>query len=73
MDGHTKTAVSSFSPSGPFPLTDRPITGTDEDLIDLNSLIVSPDPPQRGKNLTITASGTVKQVIEVIASYKALI
>ncbi|KAL9932726.1 hypothetical protein V8E36_008425 [Tilletia maclaganii] len=38
---------------------------SDEDaLVDVHSIEVSPDPPQRGKNMTIKASGTVKQRIE---------
>lgn len=39
--------------------------GTDEDLITIEKIEVSPDPPVPGKNLTVTAKGLVKGAIEV--------
>ncbi|GAA99376.1 uncharacterized protein L969DRAFT_47873 [Mixia osmundae IAM 14324] len=38
--------------------------GTEKDAVELESLAVSPDPPQAGKNLTVTATGTVKTMID---------
>lgn len=42
-----------------------PVPGLPTDIIRLHSLEVSPDPPKPGQNLTVTASGTVLQTIEV--------
>lgn len=39
--------------------------GLPTDIIKLHSLEVFPDPPKPGQNLTVTASGTVLQTIEV--------
>ena len=39
--------------------------GAVTDIIEIKSLQVSPDPPQPGKNLTVTASGRVSRTIEV--------
>ncbi|KAK0520828.1 hypothetical protein OC835_007082 [Tilletia horrida] len=38
--------------------------GSPDDLVDVHSISVSPDPPQPGKNMTVRASGTVKERIE---------
>ncbi|KAI8451654.1 ML domain-containing protein [Phakopsora pachyrhizi] len=38
--------------------------GLTTDAITIKSFDVEPDPPKAGKNLTVTASGTVNQVIE---------
>jgi len=38
--------------------------GQPEDAITIKSITVSPDPPQPGQNLTLTAVGTVNVVIE---------
>jgi hypothetical protein len=46
-------------------LIQRPAPGLPTDIIKLHSLEVSPDPPKPGQNLTVTASGTVLQTIEV--------
>jgi hypothetical protein len=46
-------------------LIQRPAPGAPTDIIRLHSLEVSPDPPKPGQNLTVTASGTVLQTIEV--------
>lgn len=43
----------------------RPAPGLPTDIIKLHSLELSPDPPKPGENLTVTASGTVLQTIEV--------
>lgn len=42
--------------------------GLPTDLVTIKSLTVSPDPPQPGKNLTVTVSGTVHQTIEASPS-----
>ena len=39
--------------------------GLPSDAIQLESLEVSPDPPQPGRNLTVKAKATVQDVIEV--------
>jgi len=38
--------------------------GSPDDLVEVTSLEVSPDPPEPGKNLTVNVKGTVKQQIE---------
>ncbi|KDQ20250.1 hypothetical protein BOTBODRAFT_101794, partial [Botryobasidium botryosum FD-172 SS1] len=38
--------------------------GSPDDLLQLQSLTVSPDPPQPGRNLTIMASALVREEIE---------
>jgi len=38
--------------------------GTPDDIVEVTSLEVSPDPPEPGKNLTVNVQGTVKQQIE---------
>ena len=40
-------------------------TGTSTDLIEVKSIELSPDPPVPGQDLTVTASGYVKDTIEV--------
>ena len=42
-------------------------TGTPADLIEVKSIKLSPDPPVPGQDLTVTASGYVKDTIEVCA------
>ncbi|KAI6162257.1 ML domain-containing protein [Pisolithus thermaeus] len=39
--------------------------GLPTDVVQIKSISVFPDPPKPGKNLTLTAVGTVKQVVEV--------
>lgn len=39
--------------------------GTATDIVQVNSLEVSPDPPKPGQNLTVTASGYVSKTIQV--------
>ena len=56
----------SFDPIDAEPeLTRRLTPGLPTDIIRLHSLELSPDPPKPGENLTVTASGTVLQTIEV--------
>ncbi|PPR00490.1 hypothetical protein CVT24_005550 [Panaeolus cyanescens] len=38
--------------------------GLDTDVIQLESISISPDPPQPGKDLTVTVKGTAKERIE---------
>lgn len=40
-------------------------TGLDTDAIQLESIEVSPDPPQPGKDLTVKVIGSAKERIEV--------
>jgi hypothetical protein len=47
------------------------ITGEPTDVIQIKSLRISPDPPVPGKNLTIYAAGTVKDLIDVSRPHKA--
>jgi hypothetical protein len=46
-------------------LTGSSFPGGAEDIVDIISLTVTPDPPQPGKNLTVDVSARVKEVIEV--------
>ena len=40
--------------------------GPDDDYtVHIDSIVVSPDPPQPGQNLTVTVKGVVKAAIEV--------
>jgi hypothetical protein len=39
--------------------------GTPSDLVEVKSIRLSPDPPVPGQDLTVTASGYVKDTIEV--------
>ena len=34
-------------------------------MIQIKSVSISPDPPQPGKNLTVYASGTVSELVDV--------
>ncbi|KAM5530786.1 hypothetical protein V8D89_015527 [Ganoderma adspersum] len=38
--------------------------GTDSHLVHINSIEISPDPPQRGQDLTITVDGVAKEAVE---------
>lgn len=40
-------------------------TGLGSDSIQITSIEVSPDPPQPGKDLTVTVKGVATKVIEV--------
>lgn len=40
-------------------------TGSSTDVIDIESIVVSPDPPKPGENMTVEVRGTVKETIEV--------
>jgi ML domain len=42
--------------------------GEPTDAVQIKSLTVKPDPPKPGHNLTIYASGTVKETIDVTES-----
>lgn len=42
--------------------------GTDEHLVHITTISVSPDPPQRGKDLTITVEGVADDNVEVRVS-----
>ncbi len=37
----------------------------DSYAVDIKSIKISPDPPQKGQDLNVTVSGTVKEVVEV--------
>lgn len=39
--------------------------GLPTDIVEIQSISVSPDPPEPGQSLTITAIGTAKETIEV--------
>ena len=40
-------------------------TGSSTDVIDIEFIVVSPDPPKPGENMTVEVRGTVKETIEV--------
>ncbi|KAF8323417.1 hypothetical protein DL93DRAFT_696760 [Clavulina sp. PMI_390] len=40
------------------------LCGDEQDLVDVKSIQLSPDPPKPGSDLTVTASGFVKDTIE---------
>lgn len=40
-------------------------TASENDLVEISSIDVSPDPPKPGQNLTVNVKGTVKEIIEV--------
>ncbi|CAG8757466.1 15794_t:CDS:2, partial [Acaulospora colombiana] len=40
------------------------LCGTEEDIVEVESISISPDPPKPGEDLEITASGKVKQTLE---------
>jgi hypothetical protein len=42
-----------------------PATGGPDDIIELQSISISPEPPKPGQDLEITAKGRVKQTLEV--------
>lgn len=61
-------AVDLVSVAGEIP-GDSPIATCDDelsesDLLDIQSLVISPNPPEKGQNLTITATGTLRQSVE---------
>ncbi len=39
--------------------------GTGNEVVDVDSIVVSPDPPVPGQNLTVRAKGTVKDEVSV--------
>lgn len=39
--------------------------GTGDEIVDVESIVVSPDPPVPGQNLTVRAKGTVKDEVSV--------
>ena len=43
------------------------VIGLPSDVIQLESIVVSPDPPVPGQNLTVTVKGSAKETIEVRA------
>lgn len=54
--------LHTFIP-GESPIDTCESPAPETDLIDIQSLVIAPNPPQRGQNLTITASGIVKEDI----------
>ncbi|PVF94518.1 hypothetical protein CPB86DRAFT_713134 [Serendipita vermifera] len=40
------------------------LCGTEEDIVEVESISISPDPPKPGEDLEITAKGKVKQTLE---------
>lgn len=39
--------------------------GTGDEIVDVDSIVVSPDPPVPGQNLTVRAKGTIKDEVSV--------
>ena len=58
-----KTVVSLLSWTVSAPINRD--TGSSTDVIDIESIVVSPDPPKPGENMTVEVRGTVKETIEV--------
>ncbi|KAH9898027.1 ML domain-containing protein [Cubamyces lactineus] len=52
---------SSLTPGKEWDWTD---CGTDSHIVRINSIQVSPDPPQRGQDLTITVEGVASEDVE---------
>ncbi len=50
---------------GSRPLTFPPFQGSVSDPLEIKHIEVSPDPPQRGQDLTVKVIGNVKEVIDV--------
>jgi hypothetical protein len=73
ITGHTKTVVRAFfsayvalkAINGISYLFFFPATGGPDDIIELQSISISPEPPKPGQDLEITAKGRVKQTLEV--------
>lgn len=71
----------SFSASEPASYNDKPNSltldptpgqgwqwascGTGDEIVDIDSIVVSPDPPVPGQNLTVRAKGTTKDEVSV--------
>jgi hypothetical protein len=49
-------------------VSDEGITGEDSDVVQVESINITPDPPQPGKDMTVTVKGTSSSVIEVCDS-----
>ncbi|CCG80784.1 Phosphatidylglycerol/phosphatidylinositol transfer protein [Taphrina deformans PYCC 5710] len=58
----SSTELRTYIP-GDSPIDTCTSPAPDTDLIFIDSVSISPNPPERGQNLTITASGTVKEDI----------
>lgn len=50
----------------------RFLKGAPSDLVEVKSIQLSPDPPVPGQDLTVTASGYVKDTIEVCPALWAM-
>jgi hypothetical protein len=46
-------------------LPDRLCTGDEEDIVKIESIEVSPDPPKAGEDLTVKVKATTSEAIEV--------
>jgi hypothetical protein len=51
-------------------LTGALLSGTPDDIVEIISLKVTPDPPQPGKDLTVDVSAFVKETIEVRTPFR---
>jgi multisubunit Na+/H+ antiporter MnhE subunit len=49
----------------PFPLLSSVLDDVTESPVDITAIVVTPDPPEPGKNLTVHVEADVKQTIEV--------
>lgn len=58
-------ALALAASAKPFPRIKRDVTncGTSNDPLTLDSLTMTPNPPQKGQNLTVIAAGTLNQPI----------
>jgi hypothetical protein len=48
-----------------FPRFSCPIVGLPTDPVQLQSILISPDPPKPGQNMTVTVKGSAIEKIEV--------
>ncbi|KAI9031142.1 ML domain-containing protein [Hyaloraphidium curvatum] len=58
-----RLALPAEPPRPPRPASALEWCGTDEDIFTLGSLTISPDPPEKGTNLTVKVEGYLKETI----------
>jgi hypothetical protein len=65
-DGAIRLAVRCFRVADTTCGVERRLhPGTPEDIVTINSITLSPDPPKPGQNLTVTVSARTSEKIDV--------